>query len=221
MPKTPNRRLTYKERIQIHTLAEIGWQQKAIAQKLGIPRSTVSNCLHTPITPTKPQGRKPILDTPLRTLLVRHATENAEQRRKTREEIASELGINACRRTLLRAFEKELYHRRKATEKPFLTPKNMAARCQWAWEHLYWSEEQWANCGWGDEMSMGMSYGEVYVTRKAEEKFLPACCVPKFKRFSCGIAWAMISLLWKGPLILFEKEWLTAKGTVNSEVYIR
>jgi IS30 family transposase len=137
MPKTPNRCLTYKERIQIHTLAEIGWQQKVIAQKLGIPPSTVSLCLRTPTTPTKPQGRKPLLDTPLRHLLVRHATENAEQRRKTREEIASELSINVCRRTLIKAFEKELYHRRKATEKPFLTPERMQDRVRWAWEHLY------------------------------------------------------------------------------------
>jgi hypothetical protein len=37
MPKTPNRRLTYKERIRIHTLAEVGWKQGAIASYLAIP----------------------------------------------------------------------------------------------------------------------------------------------------------------------------------------
>jgi IS30 family transposase len=128
MPKTPNRRLTYKERIQIHTLAEIRWQQKAIAQKLRIPPSTVSLCLRTPTTPTKPQGRKPLLNTPLRHLLVRYATKNAEQRRKTHKKIASKLRINVCRRTLIKAFKKELYYRRKATEKPFLTLERMRDR---------------------------------------------------------------------------------------------
>ena len=37
MPKTPLRRLTYKERIRIYTLAELGWKQVAIASYLGIP----------------------------------------------------------------------------------------------------------------------------------------------------------------------------------------
>jgi len=38
MPKTPDRRLTYKERVQIWTLREEGLAQKDIAQKLGIPQ---------------------------------------------------------------------------------------------------------------------------------------------------------------------------------------
>jgi hypothetical protein len=125
MPKTPNRRLSYKERVQIHTLADIGWKQKDIAQKLRIPPTTVSLCLHTPVTPTKPQGRKPLLNTPLRHLLVRHVTKNAEQRRKTHKKIASKLSINVCRRTLIKAFKRELYYRRKATEKFFLTLERM------------------------------------------------------------------------------------------------
>src|SRR5947209_19949529 len=120
-----------------------GLRQKEIAAKLGIPQTTVSLCLRTPITPSKPRGRPDKISTPLRILLIRHATQNAEQRRKTREEIAHKLGINVCRRTLIKAFEKELYHRRKAIEKPFLTPEHIEARLKWAWEHLYWTDEQW------------------------------------------------------------------------------
>lgn len=130
MPKTPNRQLTYKERVKVHTLAKIRWTQTAISQKLGIPQKTVSRCLQLPTTHTKSKGRPPILNTPLRHLLVRHATENVEQRRKTREEIAHEVGINVCRQTLIKAFEKGLYHRRKATRKPFLTKENKAQRLQ-------------------------------------------------------------------------------------------
>ncbi|KAF2180005.1 hypothetical protein K469DRAFT_796755 [Zopfia rhizophila CBS 207.26] len=65
MPKTPQRRLTYKERVRIHTLAELGWKQVDIARQLGIPQQTISICLKSPETPTKPKGRPPILDTPL------------------------------------------------------------------------------------------------------------------------------------------------------------
>jgi len=123
----------------------------------------------------------------MRQLLVRHATENAEQRRKTREEIAYELGIDVCRRTLIKAFEKELYHRRRATQKPFLTEKHKADRVQWAWAHLWYDEEQWARVGWADEMTAQVGLGEVWVTRRAEERFLPECCVPRFKRYSACI----------------------------------
>jgi hypothetical protein len=131
MLRTPNRQLTYKERIKVHLLAELGWKQGAIAQYLGISQQNVSNCLRTSCTPTKPKGRPPKRDTPctptkpkrrppkrdtpMRKLLVRHPTENAEPRQKTREEIVQELGIEVFRRTLIKAFEEELYHRDKAT----------------------------------------------------------------------------------------------------------
>jgi len=62
----------------------------------------------------------------MRQLLVRHATKNTEQRRKTRKEIAYKLEINVCRRTLIKAFKKKLYHCCKATQKPFLTKKHKA-----------------------------------------------------------------------------------------------
>jgi predicted XRE-type DNA-binding protein len=132
MPKTPNRRLSYKERVQIWTLREDGLTQKEISARLGIPQPTVSHCLRTTITPSKPCGRRPIIDTPLQKLLVYHATQNAEQRRKTRKQIAQELGIKACQCSLARAFEKELYHQRKATEKPLLTQEHMDERVRWA-----------------------------------------------------------------------------------------
>ncbi|KAF2180178.1 hypothetical protein K469DRAFT_796305 [Zopfia rhizophila CBS 207.26] len=198
MPKTPQRRLTYKERVRIHTLAELGWKQVDIARQLGIPQQTISICLKSPETPTKPKGRPPILDTPLRQLLVRHATEDAEQRRKTCEEIAHELGINVCRRLLIKAFEKELYHRRKATEKPFINGDQRHQRVMWAWEHLDWSDEQWASVGWSDEMSARTGAGEVYVIRLAEEKFHRDCMIPKFKGYSSCIAWSIITLDAKG-----------------------
>ncbi|PVH99615.1 hypothetical protein DM02DRAFT_528740, partial [Periconia macrospinosa] len=75
----------------------------------------------------------------------------------------------------------------------------MEDRLKWAWEHLYWTDEQWDQVGWGDEMSIALSHGEVYVTRKAEEKYLPECCIPRFKDYSSGQVWGMISRCWKGP----------------------
>ena len=180
MLRTPGRRLSSKERAKIHMLAELGWTQTAISKRLDIAQSTISNCLRSPSTPTKPKGRSPILNTPLRRLLIHHATQNATQRRKTREEIAQELGITVCRRILIKAFEKEQYYRRKATAKPYLDAKKRAERLKWAWDHVGWSDEQWASVGWSDEMSATIGYGEVYVTRRADEALHPDCLIPKF-----------------------------------------
>jgi hypothetical protein len=32
-------------------------------------------------------------------------------------------------------------------------------------------------------MLVRVSHGQVYVTRRAKEKYLAACCVPKFKKY--------------------------------------
>jgi hypothetical protein len=70
-------------------------------------------------------------------------------------------------------------------------------------------------------MAASLSYGEVYVTRKVEEKYLPSCCVLKFKKYSAYYVWAIISTRWKGPLVFFKKEWLSERGTIDSNVYIQ
>ncbi|KAF2264949.1 hypothetical protein CC78DRAFT_462752, partial [Lojkania enalia] len=106
----------------------------------------------------------------------------------------------------------------KATEKPFLILVHMHNRLMWAWDHVFWTNEQWASIGWSDEMSACINSGEIYVTRRVEEKYLLDCCVLKFKDFLSWIVWAIISLNIKGPLLFIKKDW--NKGKLNSEVYI-
>ena len=79
------------------------------------------------------------------------ATQNAYYRRMTLEEVAHQEGIQACRRTLVKAFVLEGYHRRKAAEKPFLTPKHITRRLQWAKYHRPWIFLQWRRVHWTDE----------------------------------------------------------------------
>jgi len=108
IPKTPNRALTYKERIQIQTLYYLADQPpRTITTKTGVPYRTVLSCISGPTTPTKRPGRPPILRTPLRSRLISHATQNATQRRKPREQIAEELGFELCSRTVKTAFKRE------------------------------------------------------------------------------------------------------------------
>jgi transposase len=217
-PKTPQRRLTYQERARIHALRyNAGWQYTQISRELGIPYDTVRHCAKGRITPQKPRGRQPILNTPIRQRLIAHATSSHEQRLKPLREIAQELGINVDHRTLTKAFDKEGYHRRVATEKPLLTPKHIEARLFWANLAVNWTQDIWSRVIWSDEASFRVGRGKVYVTRRPEEKYLKDCCVPKYKDFSCVMVWACIGGDGsKGPLLIWDRaDW----GNFTSESY--
>ena len=93
---------------------------------------------------------------------------------------------------------------------------------KWAWEYLDWTDAQWGSVGWSDEMSAYARPGEIWVTYRAEKRFLPNYCVAKFKEVSSCMVWSVISLDIKGPLVVFKKSWCkNEKGTVDSEVYIQ
>ncbi|KAF2825599.1 hypothetical protein CC86DRAFT_417992 [Ophiobolus disseminans] len=129
-PKAPQRRLTAQERGRIHALRhQAGWPYARISRALEIPYETVCYCALSLVTPQKPpSGRSPLLNTPLRQRLVSYATASHKQRLKPFEEIAYELNIHVNNRTLTKAFNKEGYYQRVATEKPFLTEKHINDR---------------------------------------------------------------------------------------------
>lgn len=112
-----------------------------------------------------------------------------------------------------------MYHRRVATEKPFLTEQHIRDRLAWAWEHLSWTDEQWDLVIWSDECSIRTGAGQVFFTRRAEEKWLPECCIAKFRDYSSWMVWSYITSRMKGPLIVFEKDW--NKGRINADVYCK
>jgi hypothetical protein len=138
--RPPGTHLTYRERLQIFSLYRFGrWRYCTIASSLKLPYSTVYKAIQScSETPRKHPGRRPILDTPIRRRLVARATINAFHRRLPLEEIAQMEGIEACRRTLITAFEKEQYHRCVVTEKPLLTEAYKQARLAWALLHRNW-----------------------------------------------------------------------------------
>ena len=120
-PKGSGERVPLRKRVEIYSLrTHAGWSYTQISSKLAIPRSTVRHIIQHPETPRKPQGRPPLLDTPRRQRLVKRATIDAYHRRLPFQEIAILEGIDTCRRTLIKAFKKERFFRRVATEKPLL-----------------------------------------------------------------------------------------------------
>jgi transposase len=220
-PKTPQRRLTAQERGRIHALRyQAGWPYASISRALEIPYETVRHCALGPVTPQKPPtGRPPLLNTPLRQRLVSHAIASHEQRLKPFREIAHELNIHVDNRTLTKAFDKEGYHRRVATEKPLLAEKHINNRLFWTDLAKNWAQDIWNRIIWSDEAAFRCGRGKVYVTRRPEEKYLQACCVPKFKDFACVHVWACIGGDGsKGPLFIWEREKI---GNICSAAYIQ
>jgi transposase len=150
--------------------------------------------------------------------LISHATCCQEQRLTPFKQIAHELGINVDERTLTKAFDKEGYHRRVATEKPLLTPKHINERLWWTNACVDKAQSVWNRVIWSDEASFKIGRGKVYVTRRPEEKYLPSCCVPKFKDYSSVYVWACIGGDGsKGPLFIWDREQI---GNINSLSYI-
>ena len=131
---------------------------ESYSSALEVPRTTVRNVVKDPQTPEEPRGRLPTLDTPIRKRLIQRATIDRYHRKLCYLEVAALEGIQACKRTLQQAFEKELYFRRVATEKPLLTEKHMRDRLEWALTHLSWDQAQWARVIWTDECSIICGY---------------------------------------------------------------
>ena len=165
----------------------------------------VNRCLAAgPSTLIKRSGRPSILTTPSRRQLVNHATSNAIQCRKPREQIAEELGFELCSRTIKTAFDREQYFRRVAAAKPLISDANKIKRIIFAEAGINRPDPEWDRFFWTDEMSVRCGGGSVYVTRMAGEKFHIYCLVPKFKKYSAGMFWGGISGLLKGSIIPFE-----------------
>ena len=121
--------VTLPQHNQIHALClHGGLSCAAVSRKLKIPYETVRRIAHSETTPTKPAGRRTILNSPIRAQLTQHATLSREQRLKPFSQIAQELGINTDERTLRKAFKTEGYYLRVVTERPLLKPEHIDKR---------------------------------------------------------------------------------------------
>lgn len=73
----------------------------------------------------------------------------------------------------------------------------------------------WKRVDWTDEATFRLGgFGDVWVTRRAEERYNPSCCTPKFRHRPGLMVHGTISGVSKGPLVIFDP-----KEKVNALVY--
>jgi len=195
------------------------WSIQRISEALSISKSSVYRVTlqseHSdPSTPVRPRGRRPVCTTRKRRRLVNCLTSDASYRRLRLDHIAHLCGLDFDIRTLRKAVLKEGYTRRIARQKPLLTEAQKEARLRWALAHINWSDREWTRVIWTDEGSIRCGYfGQVYVTRQADEEFHPDCLIPRFRKYSACMVWGCISAEGPQDCIIFER------GSINGNVY--
>ena len=203
--------------VALHRYAH--WSIDHISNTLSILKSSVYRiCLQSehgdPITPPRPKGRKAVCSTRKRRRLIDRLSTDSFHRRLRLDQISDLEGFDFCTRTLIIALAKEGYHRRIARKKPWLTDAHKAARLKWAQEHVNWSDRQWQNVVWTDEAAIRVGYfGQVYVTRTANEELHEDCLAAKFRSYSSCMIWGCITA--EGP----QKVHIFDQGSVNGAVY--
>ena len=143
-PSTPKRKqLTRDQRLQIQTLASTAsWAPEAIAKAFQITLRQVEYAIEHRPTPQKQRcGRKALIDTPSRRILLDFIRTSKRTRRMPYFEVAHELNWQASESAIRRALQKEGYHRRISRRKPPISEVNRVARLAWATEHRWWTRD--------------------------------------------------------------------------------
>ena len=102
--------------------------------------------------------------------------------------------------------------------KPYVSETIRKNRLCWAHEHEKWTQSDWDRVCWSDESSFILCWGQVYVTRRANEALHPDCLVPRFRGYCEWMVWACIIPLVKGPLVFIEKDWGAGEPRPNGRV---
>jgi hypothetical protein len=163
------------------------------------------------LTPQKNRcGRRPFLNTPQRKRLVEWVTASEANRRVKWADIPAILEWNCGEKAIRAAFKKEGFVRRLARRKCPLTEQHKKDRLDWAWEHLFWTDEQWDSILWTDETWVNPGkHKKIYVTRKiGEEEQHSDCVEARYQRKIGWMFWGSISGKYGRHTGLFwEKHW--------------
>lgn len=90
----PNaREFSYKERVQVKILRDVGCSLQRISEHTNIPRSSIHNICMTPTTPRKRDGRPKVLDPLTQKRLIEFVQQSSVNRRMTFMSVAMYCGM--------------------------------------------------------------------------------------------------------------------------------
>ena len=160
------------------------------------------------LNPTPRPGRPSMLDERDIRRLIRQATKNRKQRRKTWVTIAQECAIIASPRTLKLAFASHGYGRHKRHFKPLLTPENKKVRLAYCedWIPLLKGKEHLIIYCDETIISIGEKRGQEWVTRTEDEEYHPDCLDRRFKTRSAALFWGVYRANRIGPCHISKTE---------------
>ena len=207
--------------IELHNTSHISKAQ--LAKKYNCDRKTVRNVLKRaenaekenldPLSSEAHQrrpssGRPPIINDRQQRSLIRHATKNRFQRRKSWVVIARELGIMASPTAIYSAFKRAGYGRYPPHHKPLLSKEMKKERLDFVteWEPKLQGKEHMIVHTDETSVRVGESRGQIWVTRKDDEAYHKDCVDVRYRGYTELMFWAAYTSQMKGPSYMFGKE---------------
>lgn len=220
MPRQ-KKELDVEKRAAVVTLRKESYTIREIAQKLKLPRSTVSDTLkrfaETGQNKSKTRSGRPKSTTSAEDKFI--VVTSKRDRRKTAPEISAELnktrGKPVSTETVRRRLCAAGLKGRVAARKALLRSVNKKKRLQWARKHVNWGPEDWKKCLFTDESKFEIFSNKrrVYVRRGKNERMLPQCILPTVKHGGGSVmVWGCFGNNQVGDLV-------QVKGIMKKEQY--
>ena len=172
---------TYKEKVQIKTLRDVGFTLDWISRAVGKPPTTVGYIARKPATPQKQRVGK-YFNTPRRKRLVAWIERDPAHRRYTYAQIIHIHGFTCSETTVRRALAEEGIFRFKAKRAPWIRSQTKTERVNYADVCLTLPLFTWLYTVWADEGHFTLAgAADTWITRRRSEGYNPENMVPKFK----------------------------------------
>ena len=146
---------------------------------------------------------------------------NWKTRRMGVAELREESGLgHASISTIKNALHEKGLRSYREQWKFILNAENRKCRVQWCEDKQDWSEQEWADIAFTDEMSIevGGTYGVNLIWREKGEKWHTDCIGQKKKKCATVMCWGMIGYGWKGPFYVWDIETEEEKKKAMQEI---
>ena len=205
--KIGSKEVGHERRNMILDMVDVGVKQIHVANYYGMPKTTVSGIIRRGRVEKQDETRgaknKP---TPRGTRSLLKVSDNL--RFKPVNKIASTFNqfapISVSLRTVRRTLKENSIQNHTAMSKPYLSPKNMKARLEWANVHKEWDKDQWSEVVFNDESSFTVRPTSIRkrIWRKSNTNFELRNLVPTFKSGYVSFSvWGALCAHGRTPLV--------------------